>query len=854
MRVRFSAPVRSTRYLCPAALLLLSASPAAHAACNLSPTAGNSAYICDSGNDPDGLTDTDGTNNFTMPAPGGTVTGNVTFGGFVDTVTINAGSISGAVNQAGGADSFGMSGGQVLGAVSQAGGIDNFTISGGEIASLDQGADRDTAIISGGRIIGAFTDGDIVTMTGGRIGVVNLIIGNNEMRMSGGIIDQSILAGADDDLIEISGTAQVGTFINTGSNNLGQGDRIFILGGSVGGEIITFNETAINHSIDGNDRVEVSGGTIGGGIRFGQGTDNFVWQGGGTIGASVLMGAGDDTARLMNLTGVGQIMDGGSGPNVNNGLSEDTLIFENTQASTVSRYINWEAIDLTASSVLTLDGDLVLGDATSGTGTFSIDGSSTLFAGDGVNASVRAFTGGLPARLTNAGAIDLTNGAASAADMITIVGDYVGEGGVIRLDTVLESDGAPSDRLIVQDGSATGNTGIVIVNFGGGGDQTAADGILVVEALNATTDPGAFNLASPVAFGAYEYLLFRGGVTAGTDENWYLRSTLIDPEDPEEPGVLLIRPETAVYSALPPMAGEMALATLGTFHERRGEQMLLDGGDNLSVAWGRVFGKSIDQDWSGTVSPSVDGALGGIQTGLDILRWEQPSGGHNVAGVMLGYTGLGADVSGDVQGQSGLRVGRLDLDAYSFGGYFTHVGPSGWYADAVLLGTWYGGDASTDRGIGIDPDGSAFTASLEGGAPIALSDSWTLEPQAQLIWQDVSFDDQNDSLSDVRFDTDDVTTGRIGARLQGTFETSAGQFKPYLKANIWHTFDGEDTTWFDADPIVVETGGTMVELGGGIAQKFSEKFSGFATADYSFDVDGERRREFEGNVGLQVQW
>lgn len=837
MRVRFLAAARSARCLCPAALLLLSASPAAYATCNLSPTAGNSAYICDSGNDPDGLVDTDGTNSFTMDPPGGTVTGNVTFGNFVDTVTIHAGTISGTV--------------------SQGNGVDDFIMTGGEIGGLQQGGDRDTANISGGRIIGTFTDGDIVTMTGGRIGTVDLLIGNNEMRMSGGEIDASIIAGQNNDLIEISGTASVGTFINTGSNSGGGGDNVRILGGSVGTDIVTFNETAMNHLIDGNDRVEVSGGTIGGGIRFGQGTDNFVWQGGGTIGASVLMGAGNDTARLVNLTEAnfsgGQI-DGGSGVNGNNGLSEDRLIFEGTQASTVSRYINWEAIDLTAASVLTLDGDLVLGDAISGTGELSIDGSSTLLAGDGVNAAVRAFTGGLAATVSNGGTIDLTNGAASAADTFTVIGNYVGTGGIVRLDTVLESDGADSDRLIIQDGSASGTTGLAIVNFGGGGALTTADGILVVETDNATTDPGAFQLASPVAFGAYEYLLFRGGITDGAEENWYLRSTLIDPEAPEEPGIPLIRPETAVYSVLPPVARDMALATLGTFHERRGEQAFMDGGENFSTAWGRVFGKSLDQSWSGTVSPSLDGALGGIQAGLDMLRWEDGSGGNNVAGVMLGYTGLGGDIAGNVIGQSDIEVGSLDLDAYSFGGYFTHVGAGGWYVDAVVLGTWFGGDASTDRGIGIDPDGDALTLSLEGGAPIAISQSWTIEPQAQLVWQDISFDGQDDTLSSVSFDTDDGLTGRIGARLQGTFQTASGEFKPYLKANLWRSFETDDTTWFDADPIDIESEGTVLELGGGIAHKFTDKFSGFVTADYSLDVDGDRLREFEAGAGLQYSW
>lgn len=129
-----------------------------------------------------------------------------------------------------------------------------------------------------------------------------------------------------------------------------------------------------------------------------------------------------------------------------------------------------------------------------------------------------------------------------------------------------------------------------------------------------------------------------------------------------------------------------------------------------------------------------------------------------------------------------------------------------------------------------------------------------MEPQAQLIWQHLSLDDQADSFSTVRFDTDDGLTGRIGARLQGTFQTASGEFKPYLKANLWHSFDTEDTTWLDADPIDIESEGTMLELGGGIAHDFTDKFSGFVTADYSFDVSGERARVFEGNIGIQVEW
>ena len=95
---------------------------------------------------------------------------------------------------------------------------------------------------------------------------------------------------------------------------------------------------------------------------------------------------------------------------------------------------------------------------------------------------------------------------------------------------MLGGDGAPSDRLVVDGGTASGTTGMAIVQAGGEGEGTVRDGILVVEAANgARTDAGAFALANRVAAGAREYLLFRGGVSAGSEESWYLRSALMTP-------------------------------------------------------------------------------------------------------------------------------------------------------------------------------------------------------------------------------------------------------------------------------------------------------------------------------------
>ena len=41
------------------------------------------------------------------------------------------------------------------------------------------------------------------------------------------------------------------------------------------------------------------------------------------------------------------------------------------------------------------------------------------------------------------------------------VNNYVGEGGQIRLNTYLAGDGSPSDRLVIDGGTATGTTGLL---------------------------------------------------------------------------------------------------------------------------------------------------------------------------------------------------------------------------------------------------------------------------------------------------------------------------------------------------------------------------------------------------------
>jgi len=65
-------------------------------------------------------------------------------------------------------------------------------------------------------------------------------------------------------------------------------------------------------------------------------------------------------------------------------------------------------------------------------------------------------------------------------------------------------------------------------------------------------------------------------------------------------------------------------------------------------------------------------------------------------------------------GYTQARTGTVGLNAYSAGGYWTHYGPSGWYIDAVVQGTYYNGSALASL-ASLPLNGSGFVSSLEGG-------------------------------------------------------------------------------------------------------------------------------------------
>ena len=493
--------------------------------------------------------------------------------------------------------------------------------------------------------------------------------------------------------------------------------------------------------------------------------------------------------------------------------------------------------------------------------------------------------------------------------------NYIGQGGTLGLNTFLGADGSPSDKLIINGGSATGNSFLRITNAGGPGAETVANGIAVVQAISGgTTTPGSFALAGEVRGGVFDYDLFRGGLNPSNSPNdWFLRSTFIvgpippepiippgpilppdPPIEPLPPGVFpIIGPEIATYGVVQPIARQLGMTTLGTLQERTGDTFLNanlatpcppDGDPRDGIprkaktqadcqnagwgpwVWGRVLGQQIDNHYRAFADPSASGRLLGFQSGIDLWHGEWIPGHRDTAGLYVGFANANVDVSGLVTNAAATgyvlsKTGSLNLDAWSGGAYWTHYGPGDWYLDAVAQVTHYQGAASTQF-ASLSTTGFGFVSSLETGYPIHLpvfGPGFVLEPQAQILWQRVSFDDVNDGLGDVALGTTSGASGRIGLRGKWTIVGDGGQvWQPYVRANLWRDWGAQATTVFSgADLVPLLEQATRLQLGGGVSVRMNAHVSLFANADYQFaigDTDGGRRDGVRGAAGVRYTW
>lgn len=336
---------------------------------------------------------------------------------------------------------------------------------------------------------------------------------------------------------------------------------------------------------------------------------------------------------------------------------------------------------------------------------------------------------------------------------LTVAGNYVGNGGILEIETVLGDDSSATDRLVVT-GDTSGSTNVRVINLGGTGAQTV-EGIRIVDVGGVSA--GDFTLLGSYTFegapavvgGAYAYRLYKGGVSTPADGDWYLRSALIDGAP--TPTAPLYQAGAPVYEAYATVL--QSFNAVETLQQRVGNRAWTAGvvdmgalpeaaGANSGI-WGRIVGRhaSFDSKFS-TTGADFDIGTWQLQAGAD----QQLYAGE--AGRLVG--GLSArfgTIAGDVTSRFG--NGSIRSSGYGLGGSLTWYGAEGFYLDAQANVTWYDSalaSSTAATGLVSGNGGFGYALSVEAGQQVALTENWSITPQAQLSYSDVAYDRFTDAF------------------------------------------------------------------------------------------------------------
>ncbi len=439
--------------------------------------------------------------------------------------------------------------------------------------------------------------------------------------------------------------------------------------------------------------------------------------------------------------------------------------------------------------------------------------------------------------LSNSGVVNMGTGM-TRATVLTVTDNYVGGDGTVIFNTILGGDDSATDKLVVN-GSTFGATNVVVTNRGGAGAPTT-EGIEIIS-VGGISD-GMFTLLgdyttqdqkAAVVAGAYAYTLEHNGVSTPTDGNWYLRSQIITREVPEEPGnpdepgepgqPVTEEPTVPRYSAAAPVYEAYPQVLLGlnglpTLQQRVGNRYWNGGGNRVvsegvdaispiappeeagafiekNGIWGRVEGSHTKTDPRFSTSSAqyeLDSLK--LQAGVDGMLHESENG-RLIGGFTVHYVRGSADISSPFDADNG--GGRIRTDGYGLGGTLTWYGDNGFYIDAQGQATWYDSDLSFgggDNSLVEGNDGFGYALSVEAGKRFMLNESWSVTPQAQLVYSSVDFDNFNDVFDTrVSLGHGDSLQGRLGVTLdhESSWYNSRGMIDRthvYGIANLYNEF------------------------------------------------------------------
>ncbi|AWF82683.1 hypothetical protein BTJ40_18750 [Microbulbifer sp. A4B17] len=631
-----------------------------------------------------------------------------------------------------------------------------------------------------GADIETFAGDDTIYLNGGTVENVLAGEGNDEIKITGGVINLLVDGGAGSDTITLDErSSDVGDYLRGGGIDGGDGDdNLILLDG------LSFHVWGGA----GDDTITLDGGFIFNYLDAGSGDDYIYWDEG--ISNEVRGGSGSDTLLIDSHSFDGDVLlDGGDDLSSDDG-EVDNLIFKLDYSVDGTLLNNWERIVIWGSSKMIFTGSLVVG------GGFDSEGDSL---GLDIRWGGQAFFDSdsfvISGDVSNNGTIDLSN---NKFNTLTIskdsdgnYGQYRSDNGRLWVDAVLEDDLSQSDQLIVQ-GDSSGTTTISVFNRSGKGRQTVGNGIKIVSVEGDSN--AQFTLAGDfvskddqqaVIGGAYAYTLHQHGVTENNDGDWYLRSTVDNSSEFPAGGMTRWQPTAVLYETLPQILRTLNIPS--SLRSRLGNRYWV-GTSYLDLAsseysdaqeqaidnrglWIRNSGRHITLDpkesstWANWKQTYYQ-----VQVGFDLPIEVSVFGSQLIGSAALHYGDSNNDVS------SFFGDGSIDASNYGVSAFLTWYGGDGIFIDSQLKLSWFDFemDARSLRELKNSNEAFGYALSIEGGKSFRLQDYYSWTPHAQLIY---TSEETNDLQDIYTVQATDINNNGFLLRLGTIFEKRKSQRK-----------------------------------------------------------------------------
>ncbi|RON52572.1 autotransporter domain-containing protein [Pseudomonas frederiksbergensis] len=279
--------------------------------------------------------------------------------------------------------------------------------------------------------------------------------------------------------------------------------------------------------------------------------------------------------------------------------------------------------------------------------------------------------------------------------------------------------------------------------------------------------------------------------------------------------------------------------------------------DASPTAWDQLYGQPSRQ--AQTDFQFGDSAIPGADEfkGPALLTLQSSSGHVQRVGLIGGTSQFQGNGDGLYTGRALVDPGNetLNLQGQSLGAYWSLTGPQGWHVDLTASGGRVNGFSRDAQGLRQTAEGSAMTVSVEGGFPIGLGENWVVEPQAQLINQRITLDTPYAGANNATSSDLSSWSGRVGARLKGSYDINGLPVEPYVRTNLWHTvYTGNTVTLDQVDKISSSRNSSTVDVGLGLVARVTPTVSLYVSADYSSDVDDNDLNGLIGSLGVRMRW